>query len=72
MAKTTKKKKAVGIVSPKRLNVRVKPDGKIVDTIVKDSAADVLAEENGWFKIVCGNLSGWVKAEYLTIKEDEK
>ena len=71
MAKTTKKKKAFGVVLPKLLNVRFTPNGKITDTVKQGAVLEIASEKDGWFKVSFGNLSGWVDGKYLAIEEDK-
>lgn len=49
------------------LNVRKTPDesGELVGKLPKHAGADVLGEENGWYKIRSGKVTGYVKADYL-------
>ena len=57
------------------LNIRKDPseNGELVGKLPKNGGADVLSEENGWYKIKSGNAEGYVKAEYFkTGDEAEK
>ena len=49
------------------LNIRKEPgmSSEIVGKLPKNSACEILGEENGWVKISSGNASGWVSKEYL-------
>lgn len=49
------------------LNVRKEPgeEGEIVGKMPKHAGADVLGEENGWFKVRSGKVTGYVRADYL-------
>ena len=49
------------------LNVRKEPgeSGELVGKLPKNAGADVLGEENGWYKIKSGKVTGYVKADYL-------
>lgn len=67
MAKTTKKKKTVGVVLPDWLNVRVEPNGKLIEPLAKGTAVEVVTEKDGWANIHIGTLSGWVMVKYLAI-----
>jgi len=48
------------------VNVRDIPseDGEVVGKLYDDSVGSFLEEENGWYKITSGNVTGYVKAEY--------
>lgn len=70
MAKATKKKKTVGVVLPDWLNVRVEPDGKIVEPIARGTAVDVVVTNGDWANIHVGGLSGWVKSCYLAVGQE--
>ena len=53
------------------VNVRSLPDegGEIVGKLYDDSVGTFLGEENGWYKISSGNVTGYVKAEYCITGE---
>ena len=54
------------------VNVRSIPseEGEIVGKLYDDSVGDFLGEENGWYQITSGSVTGYVKAEYcVTGKE---
>lgn len=56
------------------VNVRDIPseEGEIVGKLYNNSAATVEAEEDGWYKITSGSVSGYVKSEFVvTGKEGE-
>lgn len=48
------------------VNVRSLPgeDGEVVGKLYNNSVGEFLAEENGWYQITSGNVTGYVKAEY--------
>ena len=48
------------------VNVRNKPgeDGEIIGKLYDDSVGEKLGEENGWYKIQSGTVTGYVKAEF--------
>lgn len=48
------------------VNVRSIPseDGEVVGKLYNNSVGELLAEENGWYHISSGNVTGYVKAEY--------
>lgn len=50
----------------KYVNVRSLPgeDGEILGKLYNNSAGTLLGEENGWYLIQSGNVTGYVKAEY--------
>jgi cell wall-associated NlpC family hydrolase len=54
------------------VNVRSIPneDGEIVGKLYDKSVGEFLEEENGWYKIVSGNCTGYVKAEYCVTGEE--
>ena len=48
------------------LNIRETPvDGKIVGRLLKDAACEVISEEDGWYYIESGEISGYVSQEFL-------
>lgn len=67
MAKTVKKKKVVGVVLPDFLNVRVEPNGNIIEPVAKGTRVEIVTEKNGWSNIHVDKLSGWVMTKYLAI-----
>ena len=53
------------------VNVRSLPseEGEILGKLYNDSVGTFLAEENGWYQITSGNVTGYVKAEYCVTGE---
>jgi cell wall-associated NlpC family hydrolase len=54
------------------VNVRSTPseEGEIVGKLYDKSVGEYVAEENGWYKIVSGNCTGYVKAEYCVTGQE--
>jgi cell wall-associated NlpC family hydrolase len=54
------------------VNVRSIPseEGDIVGKLYNKSVGTYLAEENGWYQITSGSVTGYVKAEYCITGED--
>ena len=54
------------------VNVRSEPseDGDILGKLYDKSVGKYLGEENGWYKIESGSVTGYVKAEYCVTGED--
>lgn len=54
------------------VNVRSMPseEGDIVGKLYDDSVGTFLGEENGWYQIQSGSVTGYVKAEYCVTGED--
>ena len=69
MAKTISKKK-VGVVLPTRLNVREKPNGKIVGLLKCGDSVEYMADKSGWTKIKYKDSSAWVMSEFVEVKEE--
>lgn len=48
------------------VNVRSLPseDGEVIGKLYNNSVGEFLSEENGWYQITSGNVTGYVKAEY--------
>lgn len=55
------------------LNVRSTPseEGKVVGQLYNNSCATILGEENGWYLIQSGNVNGYVKADYVSVGNEE-
>ena len=55
------------------VNVRSAPttESEIVGKLYNNSAAQILAEENGWYQISSGNVVGYVKAEFVVAGDDD-
>ena len=53
------------------VNVRDIPseDGEVVGKLYDDSVGEFLGEEDGWYKITSGHVTGYVKAEYCVTGE---
>ena len=53
------------------VNVRSIPseEGEIIGKLYDDSVGNFLAEENGWYQIQSGSVTGYVKAEYCVTGE---
>ena len=56
------------------LNIRKDPseNGELVGKLPKNGGADVLSEENGWYKIKSGKVTGYVKADYMVTGEEAR
>ena len=54
------------------VNVRSLPgeEGEILGKLYDDSVGTYLGEENGWYQITSGSVTGYVKAEYCVTGED--
>ena len=54
------------------VNVRSIPSeqGEIIGKLYDDSVGTFIAEENGWYKITSGSVTGYVKAEYCVTGEE--
>jgi cell wall-associated NlpC family hydrolase len=54
------------------VNVRSIPseEGEIVGKLYDKSVGEFIEEDNGWYKIVSGNCTGYVKAEYCVTGEE--
>lgn len=46
-------------------------ESDIVGKLYNNSAAKILAEENGWYQISSGNVVGYVKAEFVVAGDDD-
>lgn len=55
------------------VNVRSGPseDSEITGRMENHAVAQVEGEENGWYRIVSGSISGYVKADYLSVGDRE-
>lgn len=55
------------------VNVRssASEEGEVVGKLYNNSAATVEAEENGWYKITSGNVTGYVKSEFVVCGNEE-
>lgn len=56
------------------LNIRKDPseNGELVGKLPKNGGADVLSEENGWYKIKSGKVTGYVRADYMVTGEEAR
>ncbi len=54
------------------VNVRSIPseEGEILGKLYDKSVGEFIAEENGWYKITSGSVTGYVKGEYCVTGED--
>ncbi|MDE6621677.1 MAG: C40 family peptidase [Lachnospiraceae bacterium] len=54
------------------VNVRSLPseESEIVGKLYDKSVGEFIEEENGWYKIVSGNCTGYVKGEYCVVGEE--
>ena len=54
------------------VNVRdaASEDGEVVGKLYNNSVGTLIEEENGWYKITSGSVTGYVKAEYCVTGED--
>ena len=65
--------KAVAVVND-YVNIRKKPttESKSVGKLYKDNVGTVLKLKNGWYKIQSGSVTGYVKAEYVSVGDEAK
>lgn len=56
----------------KYVNVRNLPseEGEIVGKLYNNSVGDLVSEEDGWYQITSGNITGYVKGEYCVTGEE--
>ncbi len=54
------------------VNVRSLPseEGEILGKLYNNSAATVLGEENGWYRITSGSVTGYVKSDYVVVGDE--
>lgn len=54
------------------VNVRSLPseEGEVLGKLYNESAGTVEGEEDGWYKITSGSVTGYVKSEYVVIGEE--
>ena len=54
------------------VNVRDMPseEGEIIGKLYNNSVGDFIQEENGWYQITSGSVTGYVKGEYCVTGED--
>lgn len=60
-------------VTASYLNVRTGPgtNYKIITALQKDTVVTVIGKfENGWYKLLCNNVSGYVSGDYLSFIDD--
>lgn len=57
----------------KSLNIRAEAneDAEVLGKLYNESVATVLGEEDGWYFITSGNVTGYAKAEYLIVGDVE-
>lgn len=55
------------------VNVRSTPseEGEVLGKLYDKSAATVEGEENGWYKITSGNVTGYVKKDFVVVGDEE-
>lgn len=65
--------KAVAVVDD-YVNVRKKAttDSKAVGKLYKNNVGTVIGEKNGWYKIKSGNVTGYVKGEFVSVGDEKK
>lgn len=54
------------------VNVRSLPseEGEILGKLYNNSAATVLGEEDGWYQVTSGSVTGYVKSEYVVVGDE--
>lgn len=64
----------VAQVGSGNLNVReaATTDAKMVGKMPNNAACEILAEENGWYYISSGEITGYVKADYIVTGDEAK
>lgn len=55
------------------VNVRsgASQDSRVLGKLYSMNRADILGEKDGWYKIKSGGLEGYVKADYLTVGDED-
>ena len=56
------------------LNIRKSPseEGELVGKMPKHAGANVIGEENGWYKIESGKVTGYVRGDYMLVGADAR
>lgn len=64
--------KAVAVVND-YVNIRKKPttNSKSVGKLYKNNVGTVLKEKDGWYKIKSGSVTGYVKADYVSVGDEK-
>lgn len=72
VVKSEHEDKAVAVVND-YVNIRKKPttDSKSVGKLYKNNVGTVLKEKNGWYKIKSGSVTGYVKADYVSVGDEK-
>ena len=60
-----------GVVTASVLNVRSggSTSFPIIGKLSQGQEVSIAASSNGWYQIVCGNIKGWVSAEFVKLQE---
>lgn len=68
------KKLGIAQVGSGNLNVReaAATDAKMIGKMPNNAACEILAEENGWYYISSGEITGYVKADYIVTGDEAK
>lgn len=62
---TIKKNTFASVISPVPLNLRDKPNGKVIKTIEPNETVQVINKKKEWFKIRHRGIEGYCMSEYL-------
>lgn len=56
------------------LNIRKEPkeDGEIVGKLTRNGGCEILAEEDGWYKIHSGSVTGYASKDYIVTGDEAK
>ncbi len=60
-----------GKVTGSVINIRSGPstNNEIVGNLYQDTEVNILTQQNGWYQISYGKVSGWVSADYIEAKQ---
>lgn len=63
----------IGVSLENNLNIRSEAgtDSEVVGKMEKNAVATVEEEQDGWYKVTSGSISGYIKAEYLSVGDKE-
>ena len=62
---------ATGIVNTETLNLRkeASTDSEVIELLNEDAEIEIISEEGEWYNVKHGNNTGYVKKEYIKVKE---
>ena len=66
------KEHASGKVSVNLLNLRSKPNGKVIKVLPQFTRMDIICRDGEWFEVVVEGIPGFVSSQYVDVENNQQ